>query len=103
MSILKKSVFVFYNLHALHHSYAKRRIESLPHFQRKLFSIFLPHFYASPFGLAREYQNLAPAPRTIILSVSTDRPRLPSGSRQPTRQAASSPIPLSGYGGRPHQ
>jgi hypothetical protein len=57
MSILTMLVFTFYNLHALHHSSAKRRIECLPHFQRKLFSVFLPHFCASLAGLTREYSE----------------------------------------------
>jgi hypothetical protein len=44
MMILKMFVFVFYNLRFVGVSSAKRRIECLPHFQRKHFPVFLPHF-----------------------------------------------------------
>jgi hypothetical protein len=38
------TVFILYNLTFVDVSNAKRRIEDLPHFQRKLFSVFLPPF-----------------------------------------------------------
>jgi hypothetical protein len=62
MMILKMSLFVFYNLHALHLNSAKRKTDDLPHLKRKHFPVFLPHFKRTTLGLTR----VIPEPRTRV-------------------------------------